>query len=96
MKRRTVRLFNDFQFFKKDVVFGFFSDIEDESYIFAVFGRRTSVWIKAVFFAVAGLQFMELMEERAKLRLRWKCNMVTVDIYITVCYIMGGLQVLIN
>ena len=45
--KRIVRLFIYFQFIEKNVVFGFFSDIENESFIFAVFRRRTSVWTKA-------------------------------------------------
>ena len=80
-RRRTVRLFNDFQFIKKNVVLDFFGGFEDKSYIFPVFRKRMPVWTKAVFYAVVGLQFMDLMEERVKLRLRWKCD--TVDIYIT-------------
>ena len=80
----SVGLFNDFEFFKKkNVVFDSFGGFEDgSSYIFPVFKRRMPVGTKAVFYMVAELQFLELMEERVKLRLRWKCD--TVDIYNTV------------
>ena len=65
------------------MVFGFFSYIEAESYIFAVFRRKTSVWTKAVFFAVAGLQFIELM-------FRWKCYTVDIYIYIHIRVTVAG------
>ena len=64
------------------MVFGFFSDIEDESYIFAVFRRRTSVWTKAVFFAVAESCFSSSIETSGRSLSGWSMNKRIVRLFV--------------